>query len=132
MRSNVVVMSPDETTYRRWRPVIALPLRSSADGSGNASRQGCYENPNGIAAISGESQLTWYEFSDRIACLAEGIRESRTSNEGKSLWKGCLGHRRGGGLGREFAHLFAKLGAKVVVNDLGSAVSGECLNKVAA
>ena len=33
------------------------------------------ENPNGIAAISGESKLTWYEFSDRIARLAGGIRE---------------------------------------------------------
>jgi long-chain acyl-CoA synthetase len=32
------------------------------------------ENPNGIAAISGESKLTWYEFSDRIARLAGGIR----------------------------------------------------------
>jgi NAD(P)-dependent dehydrogenase (short-subunit alcohol dehydrogenase family) len=38
----------------------------------------------------------------------------------------------GGGIGREYAHLFAKLGAKVVVNDLGSAVSGEGLNKLAA
>src|ERR1700737_3410953 len=33
------------------------------------------ENPNGIAAISDESKLTWYEFSDRIARLAGGIRE---------------------------------------------------------
>jgi hypothetical protein len=95
-----------------------MALGTPVDGAAN-------ENPNGIAA-------TWYEFSDRIARLAGGIRESRTSNEGKSLWKGCLGHRRGGGLGREYAHLFAKLGAKVVVNDLGSAVSGEGLNKVAA
>jgi NAD(P)-dependent dehydrogenase (short-subunit alcohol dehydrogenase family) len=38
----------------------------------------------------------------------------------------------GGGIGHEYAHLFAKLGAKVVVNDLGSAVSGEGLNKLAA
>lgn len=31
----------------------------------------------------------------------------------------------GGGLGREYALFFASRGAKVVVNDLGSAVSGQ-------
>jgi acyl-CoA synthetase (AMP-forming)/AMP-acid ligase II len=33
------------------------------------------ENPNGIAGISCESKLMWYEFSDRIARLAGSIRE---------------------------------------------------------
>lgn len=31
----------------------------------------------------------------------------------------------GGGLGREYALLFASRGAKVVVNDLGAAISGK-------
>ena len=33
----------------------------------------------------------------------------------------------GGGLGREYALFFAARGAKVVVNDLGGAVSGNIL-----
>ena len=31
----------------------------------------------------------------------------------------------GGGIGRDFAHAMAARGAKVVVNDIGSSVSGE-------
>lgn len=38
----------------------------------------------------------------------------------------------GGGLGREYALMFASRGAKVVVNDLGSGVSGKGGNSSAA
>lgn len=37
----------------------------------------------------------------------------------------------GSGLGRDYAHLFAERGAKVVVNDLGGSQSGEGTSKAA-
>lgn len=38
----------------------------------------------------------------------------------------------GAGLGRAYAHFFAKRGAKIVVNDLGGGLKGEGTNSKAA